>query len=69
MIKRKLNNYFVAVYDYHDNYVVGYDDIRDLQSFFEIPLKRINEAIKRNYCLMKDKKKYKIYIYNLYKKD
>ena len=58
-----LNDYFVAIYDLDDNYIIGFDDIKDLPKFFNKPLKYVLWYIRENYCLKKDGIKYKVYLY------
>ena len=58
-----LNDCYVAIYDLDDNYIIGFDDIKDLTQFFNVPLKRILFSIRNNYCLIKNSKKYKLYLY------
>lgn len=60
----KLNNKYCAIYDYYDNYVYGFEDIKDLSTFFKLPLCRILRNVRNNYCLVLDGKKYKVYLYD-----
>lgn len=58
-----LNDYFVAIYDLDDNYIMGFENLKELSQFFDKPLKYILLYIRNNYCLKKEGVKYKVYLY------
>lgn len=55
-------NYFVALYDYNDNYVTQFDDVESIGHAFNIPVKKVLYLVRTDSYIVIDNHKYKMYL-------
>jgi len=53
-------NYFVALYDYNDNYVNHFEDVESISHAFNIPVKKVLYLVRTDNYLVIDNHKYKL---------
>lgn len=57
-----LNDYFVEIYDDKDNYITFFDNIKSTSLAFNMELKEILRKIRENKPILKENKKYYLYL-------
>lgn len=55
-------NYFVALYDYEDNYVTQFEDVESTSHAFNIPVKKVLYLIRNDSYIVVNNHKYKMYL-------
>ena len=55
-------NYFVALYDYLDNYVTQFEDVESTANAFNIPVKKVLYLIRTDSYIVLNNHKYKMYL-------
>lgn len=62
-------NYFICLYDKQDNYITSFEKIEDSANFFNKPLWRILENLRRGYGIEYNHKRYKLICFKKDKED
>jgi len=56
------DNFFIALYDYYDNYVTSFEDVESITTAFNIPTKKVLYLLRTDSCITINNHKYKMYL-------
>lgn len=55
-------NYFVALYDYNDNYITSFEDVESTGNAFNIPIKKVLYLLRTDSYIVINNHKCKMYL-------
>lgn len=55
-----MDNFYIAIYDYYNNFLMEFYNIKDLSEFLKVPIKKIVYSIRNNRCLIYNNRKIRL---------
>ena len=47
-----MNNYYIAIYDYYNKFLMEFYDLKSLAEFLKLPLKKVSYCLRNNKCIL-----------------